>query len=369
MAEPDIDEALLGAKCARQPGFRLESQVQCDDIDVEVRSIDARPRARTAPVRRRSVASLRADHNTGTPARFSVVSMPMPSRTRSGAGRVPSSRPDASAPDRDVARLPPPRAASHRTARSSQASCRFSGPLPAISTRSPGQTRCARTSVCNEPVVITPGSVQPGSGTGRSCAPGARTSRRGPIGDRGAAATSAAISSAAKPPQTVASVSMRAPAARARVPQVDAEAELCVGRGHPHGCRQAVWRYWPPVALRSSSTTTDAPASAAAMAADNPAGPPPTTSTSHDCSCGLWRGRFVAERRQRQLRLAGHFHAVRHLGHAGALADAAVHGHDAVEARSHAAMQAARCAGQRASSTRRCWPRTTRRRWSRLPVR
>ena len=32
-------------------------------------------------------------------------------------------------------------------ASSSHASCRFSGPLPAISTRSPGQARCARTSV------------------------------------------------------------------------------------------------------------------------------------------------------------------------------------------------------------------------------
>ena len=51
--------------------------------------------------------------------------------------------------------------------RSSHASWMFSGPLPAISTRSPGHTRCVRTKVCKAPVVITPGSVQPGIATGR----------------------------------------------------------------------------------------------------------------------------------------------------------------------------------------------------------
>ena len=69
-------------------------------------------------------------------------------------------------------RLTPP-------ASSSQASCRFSGPLPAISTRSPGETRWVRTRVCRPPVVITPGRVQPGIGTGASCAPVARIRRRG----------------------------------------------------------------------------------------------------------------------------------------------------------------------------------------------
>ena len=54
---------------------------------------------------------------------------------------------------------------------SSNATCRLSGPLPAISTRWPAATPYERASVCMAPVVITPGSVQPGIGSGRSMAP------------------------------------------------------------------------------------------------------------------------------------------------------------------------------------------------------
>ena len=91
-----------------------------------------------------------ADHSTGTPARFSVSSMPMPSRTRSGAVRAmvqacaSAAGPGRGAASTTASGFTPP-------ASSSQASCRLSGPLPAISTRSPGQTRCARTSVCSAP--------------------------------------------------------------------------------------------------------------------------------------------------------------------------------------------------------------------------
>ena len=69
----------------------------------------------------------------------------------------------------------PGRGAASTTARtsappsiSSDASCRFSGPLPAINTRRPGSRRAVRHKVCAAPVVITPGSVQPGTGQPRS---------------------------------------------------------------------------------------------------------------------------------------------------------------------------------------------------------
>ena len=54
--------------------------------------------------------------------------------------------------------------------------------------------------------------------------------------------------------------------------------------------------------------------------------------------------RFAARLRQWQRRVAGDYHAVGHLGHARALADAAVHAHHTVETRPHAAVQPARCA-------------------------
>ena len=42
----------------------------------------------------------------------------------------------------------------------------------------PGSTRWVLASVCSPPAVSTPGSVQPGNATGRSCAPAASSSRR-----------------------------------------------------------------------------------------------------------------------------------------------------------------------------------------------
>ena len=93
---------------------------------------------------------------------------------------------------------------------------------------------------------------------------------------------------------------------------------------------------------RSSSSTTAAPASAAAIAADSPAMPPPTTRTSQVAVFGRLAGRVGGEFGGEA---AGDNHAVRGLGEAGALADAAVDRDDAVEARAHAAKQAPRCAG------------------------
>ena len=126
--------------------------------------------------------------------------------------------------------------------------------------------------------------------------------------------------------------------------QVGAEAELCVWRG----IGVAVGEWLGVLAAGGAALVQHddrRPASAAAMAADRPAGPAPTTSTSHDSLRRLWCRRFVAQRCQRQCCVAGHDHAVRHLDHAGALADTAIDGHDAVEAGAHAAMQAARRPG------------------------
>ena len=251
--------------------------------------------------------------------------------------------PDARRPGRAAAPPRPRPAASRPPANSSQASWRLSGPLPAISTRSPGQTRCARTNVCSAPVVITPGSVQPGRGTGRSCAPGASTSRRG----RNVTArppTSAAISSAAKPPQTVASVSMRAPAAMARsrnaMPRRNCGSGAAVGMAVgerlgvlPAGGAALVQHHDRCTCLRGGDRGRQ------------PGRPRADHQHVAHLVLGLRAVGFVAERRQRQSRLAGDRHAVGHLGHAGALADAAIHRHHAVETGAHAAMQAARRAG------------------------
>ncbi len=163
-------------------------------------------------------------------------------------------------------------------ASNSQASCMFSGPLPAISTRSPGQTRCARTRVCRPPVVITPGRVQPGRGTGRSCAPVASTSRRG-VRVTARPPINAPISFGANAPQTDASVSIRAPAAIARSRSIVPKRNCLSGAGSVWLSASAL-AYCPPVLARSSSSSTEAPASAPAAAADRPAGPPPTTSMS-----------------------------------------------------------------------------------------
>ena len=57
------------------------------------------------------------------------------------------------------------------------ASSQSSGPPPAITVQ-PCVTRpCALSAVCAPPAVITPGSVQPGIGNGRSCEPVATMTR------------------------------------------------------------------------------------------------------------------------------------------------------------------------------------------------
>jgi hypothetical protein len=155
--------------------------------------------------------------------------------------------------------------------------------------------------------------------------------------------TSAAISSGAKPPQTVASVSMGAGGEGARA-KVGAEAELCVGRGIGVGIGKGF------CVLAAGGTALvqhdhRCPGLRGGDGGGQSGGAGADDQHIARLLCGLWRDRFVAERRQRGRGVASDDHAVRHFGHAGALPDAAVHGHDAVEAGPHAAMQAARCAG------------------------
>ena len=61
------------------------------------------------------------------------------------------------------------------------ASSHSNGPVPAITVRPLGSRPCALSAVCAAPAVMTPGSVQPGIGNGRSCEPVAMMTRRASI--------------------------------------------------------------------------------------------------------------------------------------------------------------------------------------------
>ena len=185
---PSSTKRCGSAQRAGQPGLRLEAEVQ--RARHPPRSRVARRHARTSAATRPSPSQrgdLRAPQHRHAGARAARAACrcprapgPAPARSMRQPPAATAAGPGRGAASTTASGLTPP-------ASSSQASCRFSGPLPAISTRSPGQTRWARTRVCNAPVVITPGRVQPGSGTGRSCAPGASTSRRGRKVTRGRA--------------------------------------------------------------------------------------------------------------------------------------------------------------------------------------
>jgi len=224
--------------------------------------------------------SSRLLHSTGTPARRSRARCRNPASARNGAA-TPSRATSTpgfgrAAASTTAATFAPPSSSSHAT-------CSSSGPLPASTTRCPGETRCERTSPCTAPTVITPGKVQPAIGTGRSCAPGARISRRG-RNNTAAPSTIAAISSRANPPHTSAPdqiATQDAACARNASPRLCCRSSRC-------GCRTpCALKYCPPGRARSSSSTVRAPLWAAAAAAASPAGPPPTTSTSQASSrCG-----------------------------------------------------------------------------------
>ena len=94
--------------------------------------------------------------------------------------------------------------------RSCQATCHSSGPLPANTTRRSGTSAERLRSVCTPPAVTTPGSVQPGTGNGRSSVPVAITSAR--------AAKVSATRAACRPPVTPRS---NAPSSRRATAQTD----------------------------------------------------------------------------------------------------------------------------------------------------
>ena len=158
-----------------------------------------------------------------------------------------------------------------------------SGPLPAKTTRLPGETRCVLTRVWAPPAVITPGSVHPGKATGRSWAPGARiTCRALTVVDSRSSSTrtsdvprietTAVRSSTVAPLRSTASIS-----ARPRTKSLPSAA-ASVTRNPGPGCL----KIWPPSVGRSSTSATASPELAAWLAAARPAGPPPTTATSYE---------------------------------------------------------------------------------------
>ena len=123
---------------------------------------------------------------------------------------------------------------------------------------------------------MTPGSVQPGTGSARSKAPVATTRRARQEG-------AARLRRRGRPPAAAATRSRPHPRRTARPPHARARSggghRRTVGRpaGRPATC---CLKYCPPRAGRSSTSTTCAPASAATAAAVRPPAPPPTTSTS-----------------------------------------------------------------------------------------
>ena len=121
----------------------------------------------------------------------------------------------------------------------------------------PGSTRCVLTSVWAPPAVITPGSVQPGKTTGRSCAPGARiTCRASTARDcstvldehdaRAAHRDGAVRGSSVAPHRSAASISARPRA------EVLAQRRRVVTRKPGPGCLKIC----PPSVGRSSTSAT-----------------------------------------------------------------------------------------------------------------
>ena len=103
------------------------------------------------------------------------------------------------------------------------ASSHSSGPAPASTMRPAGTIPEVFSSTCAAPTVITPGSVQPGIGNGRSCAPVARmtasattVSMRRELSPPTATVSSQVPSSLLVTPITVADGTCVAPARRKR---------------------------------------------------------------------------------------------------------------------------------------------------------
>ena len=210
----------------------------------------------------------------GTPAPAMRATQPSPWAI--SAGRVSSfgeARSHSSGPARSTtaATLPPALMIPAATAASR-------GPHPATITGDAGTTPWdfSRTVAAARP--ITPGRVQPGNGTTRSCAPVAAI-RRGasktslPSGPSASTRNAPPTDQTRRPSRTSAE-DFASAARRASPSRRSGEAS---SRTSPaHGARHT----WPPAAGCSSMTTTRKPTPAAARAAFAPAGPAPRTITS-----------------------------------------------------------------------------------------
>ena len=219
------------------------------------------------------------DHNTGTPARRQRGQHRHPVAQQIGG--VARHRRQQFAPRGEAGA----RRGLHHRDRLHAAGQQFAGQLqvqrtvPAISTRSPGQTRCARTSVCKRAGGHHAGQRPAGQRRRRLMRARRQDQAPGSEGDRPPAHQRGDLVGREGAPDDGVGLDPHAGPLRA----VGAGRGQC-GTARP--ARRPQWlsasglAYWPPGAARSSSSTTAAPASAAAMAADRPAGPPPTTSTS-----------------------------------------------------------------------------------------
>ena len=110
--------------------------------------------------------------------------------------------------------------ACRRRCRICAASSHSSGPVPASTMRPSGTRPEALSSVCAAPAVITPGSVQPGIGNGRSSAPVARMTRRACEHARACRRSRRRSRGRGRELQTVAPLTICAPLACASVDQV-----------------------------------------------------------------------------------------------------------------------------------------------------
>ena len=120
----------------------------------------------------------RAPNLTGTPARLSRRHAP-PASFRLAAPRsavTGSAATPAASAGRVCANSTPTTQPPARVIWSAISSIR--GWVPASSTASPGTSPCALTKACRPPAAITPGRVQPGSGTATSWQPAATSSLR-----------------------------------------------------------------------------------------------------------------------------------------------------------------------------------------------
>ena len=242
-----------------------------------------------------------------------------PAATRAAARR-------ANPPDPRDRRSPRSRRPRRATLDATAAS---SGPQPARTMRRPGSMPCDLIRMVAAARPITPGSVQPGNGTTRSCAPVAAISRGAVNASWPSVAGDIDAEAACDRPDAAAE------AQRDRGMRQSGGAGRRPSRRPRRGCRRKAARPARdrPVRRRaaaSSISSTDRPCRAAASAARQPAGPAPITIRSNAAVIAprpAQRGRNLEPRHDRH--------------HAG-LAQLAADPHQALLADAHEAEGAAR---------------------------